>query len=283
MQTRTQRHIESAPPGRGERAAANRILASRDSNHYDRKLGEILRQAAAVFCARGYHQASIRDIARATGVSLAGLYYYFSSKEQLLYLIQRHAFETILTAARSALAPLDKPEDRLRTFIRLHLQFFLEHPNEMKVLTHEVGSLADVRRREVNGIKKSYYRLCFDQVEALKETRKLKGLNTRLAVLSLFGMMNWIYQWYNPRVDPEAQTCARQMTEIFLKGIFGTWARRAHQVRVARAVSPGHGFRRRRRKVVGAGFQPVPTVRNAHANGSVRRAPRPMARGRPRV
>jgi AcrR family transcriptional regulator len=74
-------------------------MRNRASKHYDRKLEGILRQAAAVFCARGYHRASMRDIARTTGVSLAGLYYYFPSKEHLLYLIQRQAFETLVDSA----------------------------------------------------------------------------------------------------------------------------------------------------------------------------------------
>jgi AcrR family transcriptional regulator len=204
----------------GRIVQVRRHLTTGDGNQYDRKLGEILRQAAAVFCARGYHQASIRNIARATGVSLAGLYYYFSSKEHLLYLIQRHAFKTMLEAARATLRSLDDPEERLRTFIQLHLQFFLEHPNEMKVLTHEEEWLEAERRREVHTLKRAYYKLCFCQVEALKKARKLKGLNTRLAVLSLFGMMNWIYTWYKPGRDPDAPGCARQMSEIFLHGLY---------------------------------------------------------------
>jgi AcrR family transcriptional regulator len=72
----------------------------RTTPHYDRKLEGILRQAAALFCAQGYHQASMRDIARTTGVSLAGLYYYFPSKEHLLYLIQSHALETLKDVSR---------------------------------------------------------------------------------------------------------------------------------------------------------------------------------------
>jgi len=197
-----------------------RHVTTGDGSQYRRKMGEILRQAAAVFCTRGYHQASIRDIARATGVSLAGLYYYFSSKEHLLYLIQRHSFKTMLESARATLEPLNDPEERLRTFIHLHLQFFLEHPNEMKVLTHEEEWLEAERRREVHALKRAYYRLCFTQVEALKKARKLKGLNTRLAALSLFGMMNWIYTWYKPGRDPDARDCARQMSEIFLHGLY---------------------------------------------------------------
>jgi AcrR family transcriptional regulator len=199
-----------------------RILGSaRGSQSYDRKLDAILRRAAAVFRARGYHQASIRDIARATGVSLAGLYYYFSSKEELLFLIQRHAFETILAAARDGLRSLTSPEERLRALIRLHLQFFLDHPNEMKVLTHEEEWLGKERSREVRAIKRAYYQLCLEQVEALKEAFGLHGLNSRLAVLSLFGTMNWIYTWYNPKVDPDAARCAEAMADMFLHGILG--------------------------------------------------------------
>lgn len=199
-------------------------LPKRHSTHA--KIEGILQQAAAVFCQRGYHQASMRDIARATGVSLAGLYYYFSSKEHLLYRIQRHAFETLLSQARVGLAsaPSD-PEERLRIFIRLHVKYFLDHPNEMKVLTHEERSIEDKLWREVGDVKKAYYQLCFDEVEALKRVRGLPGLDTRVAALSLFGMMNWIYTWYNPRIDPGAQELAHQMTEIFLHGVSPTWAR----------------------------------------------------------
>jgi AcrR family transcriptional regulator len=208
----------------GRAAAAPR--AARGSKAYDRKLEAILRQAAAVFRTRGYHHASIRDIARATGVSLAGLYYYFASKEDLLYLIQRHAFETILAAARAGIEGVERPEDRLRALIRIHLRFFLEHPNEMKVLTHEEEWLSKERGREVRTIKRAYYQLCFEQVEELRRARGLAGLNTRLAVLSLFGMMNWIYTWYNPKIDPGASGCAGAMADIFLDGILSGGAGR---------------------------------------------------------
>jgi len=224
---------------------------NRKSVKFDRKLEDILRHAAAVFRALGYHQASMRDIARATGVSLAGLYHYCPSKKHLLYMIQRHAFEQLLGAARAALAPIAEPAERIETFVRLHLQFFLEHPNEMKVLTHEEESLEEDLRRDVKAIKKAYYQLCFDQVEALKEARSLSELNTRLAVLALFGMMNWIYTWYNPKVDPGSAVMARQMTDIFLKGIIGgsgqTAVERANVRPAIRENGAGKGARRRLR------------------------------------
>ena len=55
----------------------------------------------------------------------------------------------------------------------------------------------------------------------MEDLRRRRGLdfNTRTAVMSLFGMINWIYTWYNPRVDGNAEDLAEQMGNLFLKGI----------------------------------------------------------------
>ena len=74
--------------------------AAPDSRIASRKLEMILRHSARVFAEKGYEGASIRDISRASGVSLSGLYYYVESKQKLLYLIQIHTFSTILSRLR---------------------------------------------------------------------------------------------------------------------------------------------------------------------------------------
>jgi len=192
------------------------------------KLGHILACATRVFYEKGYEGASIRDISRRSRVSLAGLYYYVASKEELLYLIQKHCFTTLRARAEEQLAsaPGD-PEARLRLFIRNHLAFFLQNPEAMKVLSHESDSLKAPYAQEVAEIKRSYYRLCRSLLDELKRTRKLKRLNTRLAVLSLFGMMNWIYTWYNPKVDPGADVLADQFAQIFFRGVLAATGPRA--------------------------------------------------------
>jgi len=63
--------------------------ASAPATRFDRRLSEILIHATNVFCEKGYEGASMRDLSRASGMSLAGLYYYFESKERLLFLIQK--------------------------------------------------------------------------------------------------------------------------------------------------------------------------------------------------
>ncbi len=80
---------------------------------YDEKLARILQTAAAIFADKGYHDTSIRDISRATGISLSGLYYYFRSKEELLFLVQDHCFGTVLDEALRVLAAEPDPQGKL--------------------------------------------------------------------------------------------------------------------------------------------------------------------------
>ena len=79
----------------------------------------------------------MRDLSRASGMSLAGLYYYFESKERLLYLIQKHTFTTIVQRLKARLEGVSDPEERIRVFILNHLEYFLANQAAMKVLSHE--------------------------------------------------------------------------------------------------------------------------------------------------
>ena len=156
----------------------------------------------------------MRDLSRATGMSLAGLYYYFESKEKLLYLIQKHAFQTILAGLRQRLEGIVDPEQRLRLLVQNHLEYFLANQKAMKVLSHEDEALQNGYGAELRAIKRQYYRICLGLVEDLARARAVE-FSGRIAVLSLFGMMNWIYTWHNPRIDADAGVLARQMAEHF--------------------------------------------------------------------
>ena len=82
---------------------ANRVEAA--TRHHDEKLQEILKASAKIFAEKGFHRTSVRDISRATDMSLAGLYYYFRTKEELLYLIQERCFVTLLQRWEKAVPP----------------------------------------------------------------------------------------------------------------------------------------------------------------------------------
>jgi len=188
------------------------------ATRYDRRLAEILAHATEVFCRKGYEGASMRDLSRESGMSLAGLYYYFESKERLLYLIQKHTFTTIVQRLKARLEGVSDPEERIRIFILNHLEYFLANQAAMKVLSHEAEALKNGFATEVAAIKRQYYRICVGLLDDLKADRGLQ-FSARIAVLSLFGMMNWIYTWHNPRVDADAAEIAREMGDLFLRGV----------------------------------------------------------------
>jgi AcrR family transcriptional regulator len=188
------------------------------ASRFDRRLAEIITHATDVFCEKGYAGASMRDLSRASGMSLAGLYYYFESKERLLFLIQRHTFSTIVQRLKGRLEGVIDQEERIRIFILNHLEYFLANQQAMKVLSHEADVLKNGFGSEVAAIKREYYRICVGLLEDLKRSRALE-FSTRIAVLSLFGMMNWIYTWHNPRVDADAEHLAGEMGDIFLGGV----------------------------------------------------------------
>jgi AcrR family transcriptional regulator len=208
-----------ASPSTASRASSRRHRAiPAPASRFDRRLAEIITHATDVFCEKGYEGASMRDLSRASGMSLAGLYYYFESKERLLFLIQRHTFSTIVQRLKGRLEGVIDQEERIRIFILNHLEYFLANQQAMKVLSHEADVLKNGFGSEVAAIKREYYRICVGLLEDLKRSGGLE-FSTRIAVLSLFGMMNWIYTWHNPRVDADAQHLAGEMGDIFLRGV----------------------------------------------------------------
>ncbi len=175
----------------------------------------------------------MRDLARSSGMSLSGLYYYFESKEKLLYLIQKHTFSTIVERLRERLGEVSDPERRIRVFILNHLEYFLANEKAMKVLSHEAEVLKNSYGAEIAAIKREYYRICVGLLDDFKFAKRLE-FSSRMAVLSLFGMMNWIYTWYNPRIDANAGELARGIGDILLRGISAATDRNRSNTRKSR-------------------------------------------------
>jgi AcrR family transcriptional regulator len=206
-------------------------------SRFDRRLGKILVHATGVFYEKGYEGASMRDLARSSGMSLSGLYYYFDSKEKLLYLIQKHTFSTIVERLRVRIDELSDPELRIRIFILNHLEYFLANQKAMKVLSHEAEVLKNGFGAEIAAIKREYYGICVRLLDDFKVAKRLE-FSSRMAVLSLFGMMNWIYTWYNPRIDADAEELSRGMGDIFLRGISTANGRRSLRSKTSRKKKP---------------------------------------------
>jgi len=183
----------------------------------------LLEAAVTLFAERGFERASMRELASRSGMSLAGLYHHFASKEQLLYALQVDAFERLFESLRGMSGDA-APESRLEFLIRNHLEFFTAHITEMKVLSHELETLEGDAGRKIVAMRAEYYRLFRDVVAELLTTQGRSDLDSRVTTMAIFGMINWIYRWYGSVPGMKAEALAHQPSSIVLHGILASGA-----------------------------------------------------------
>lgn len=189
------------------------------ASRHDQKLEYILRTAARIFAEKSYHSTSMRDISRATNVSLAGLYHYCRSKEELLFLIQDNCFGRVLERLEKQLEEIQDPVTKLSVFIENHLSFFAANMAEMKVLSHEAESLRGELHAHVSTRKDKYTKLARKILQEVQDSREnQQPIDLTVATYALFGMMNWIYNWYDPQGKLKVHHLAEHLTQLFLGG-----------------------------------------------------------------
>jgi AcrR family transcriptional regulator len=189
---------------------------------------EILRAAAPLFAAHGYHGLSMRDLARASGQSLANLYNYVASKDDLLFEIQSRAFETLIASAREAAGAADSSEAALYAFVYNHVRYVAAHRDIMRILVEEAGALPPKRRRAVRELKERYYLLGLGHLRAVAEDgacapaaggARTADMELERATYNVFGMLNWVYAWYDPARHGRPEDVARSIHRVALCGL----------------------------------------------------------------
>jgi AcrR family transcriptional regulator len=178
----------------------------------------IVQAAAHAFAARGYHAVSMRDLARSTGRSPATFYSHFRSKEELLFSMQRDAFDTLIERAQAAVAQLADPEARLRAFLENHVAYFAENPDLMRVLIHEAAALPHRSREIIRRRKERYFEIGRALVVPLVPKRTPPRELERVTYCA-FGMLNWTYSWYQPELHGSASELAGTIFRILTTGL----------------------------------------------------------------
>ncbi len=186
------------------------------------KLENLLATAAALIAEKGYEQTAIRDVGRETRVSLPGMYYYFKSKEDLLFQIQHRTFASLLEAQQAVFDAAAPPERKLAALIIGHLAFYARHPSEMKVCTFELESVRGEPYARIKQLRRRYYGLLASVVaDALRAggPANASELLVRHVTLFVFGMLNWIFMWSDPARDGPVERLGEEMTELVLHGV----------------------------------------------------------------
>ena len=204
----------------GGSATSNRSSDVRGS--YDERLNHVLAAATGLMAQVGYEKATMRAVAKAAGVSLAGLYYYFDSKEKMLFLVQFRTFNSLVNNLREKLHGLADPIEQLRVMVRAHVSYFATNMAALKVCSHELDSLTGEGYEESDRLRRDYYDLTRGIVDRVFEAHAPEStLDRHVATMSLFGILNWLYRWYDPKRGRSPSGLANQIVSQFLHGVLG--------------------------------------------------------------
>jgi AcrR family transcriptional regulator len=185
----------------------------------DRRTRAIFDTAARVLCQAGYEKASIRDIAQATGMTGAGLYYYFKSKEELLFIILDGYMDNLLQGVEELTQRLEDPEERLKAYIDFQVQTYCQDVARSKLIIHDENCLSGQWLQTLKDKQRRYLAYWRDTLAAYCQKKGLVLDHPSAHLMLLIAMCNWTYQWYDPQGPLEPQALAELIFQHFTKGL----------------------------------------------------------------
>ena len=187
------------------------------------KLREICRIAARVFYEKGYDGASMQDIAGAVGLTKAGLYHHVGSKDRLLFEIMNYGMDILDEMVLQKVKEITDPREKLKQTIVGHINLIVRaRDQEITVILHENRSLKGALRKKINARKRQYIDYLKDLIGEVQQAGGKRTISPRVASFVLLGMVNWLYQWYDPEGPVKQEELSKAYVDFFFRGLLGT-------------------------------------------------------------
>ena len=159
---------------------------------------QILKAAAQVIRQKGYHAASMQDIAKAVNLQKASLYHHFSSKQEILLALLDQALDLLIERLSGVLAQELPADEKLRQAMGVYLGSLDEHSDLTSVLLLEHRSLDPEYRDRHIPRRDRFERLWRDLIQEGVESGEFHETDPAMAARALLGVMNWTITWYRP-------------------------------------------------------------------------------------
>ena len=180
---------------------------------------EICRTAAQIFRERGYDATSVSDIARALGITKAGLYHYFESKEALLFEITAYGLDRVRDDVIAPVRGMRDPEERLRELVVRHACIATHGRGAVAQLVDEIRALPAANRKVLEERMRLYFDLVRDTLKELRALGRLRNVDPTVATFGLIGTILWLPRWFRQNGRLTQEQVAHQIADIALGGL----------------------------------------------------------------
>ena len=201
----------------------------------------MFRTIAQLFRDRGFDATSVSDIARALGLTKAGLYHHFDSKEALLFEIMMFGLDKVRDEVILPVRTISDPEERLRQLITRHARITTRGHGAVAHLQDEIRALPPPARKQVEHRMRVYFDLVRGTLDELRAAGRLCDVDPTVATFSLIGMILWLPRWFRQDGRLTQDHVAENIANLALGGLVVTPPRgRAKRA----APAPRRAFKR---------------------------------------
>jgi AcrR family transcriptional regulator len=181
----------------------------------DRRV-EILKSAAAAFRRRGYHGASVDEIASALEMTKGNLYYYFRNKEEILFACHDYSLDTLLALLADVQAAPLSPDEKLRRLILAFIHIILDEL-QGTALTLDLQALSPLLLKRVIAKRDRFDRGMREIIQQGIDSGLFAPGDPKMIAFAIMGAVNWISKWF----DPAGPMTSNQIGDAFAEYLVG--------------------------------------------------------------
>jgi AcrR family transcriptional regulator len=180
---------------------------------------DIIRAATRVFSDRGYHAASMAEIAEAVGIRKPSLYHHVRKKEDLLFLIHERMVDELIEQTLPVFNSSMAPAEKLRGALTIAMRFVARHRDGVTVFLTEQRAMSGERWSELV-VKRDFYEQMVHRIIADgTASGAFVDVSPKIASKAILAMANWGYEWFQPDGPLSADEVADTFATIALKGL----------------------------------------------------------------
>jgi len=183
----------------------------------DATADRLLTAGAMAFAERGYHATTTRDIATRAGLSPAGLYVHYPSKQALLAHLSLTGHRAALELVTSALDGPEPPAARVHRMVQAFVTWHAEHHVVARVVQYELRSLDDTTRTEVNAIRRRLEDVVEEVIAAGVSDASMRVDEPRTATRAVLSLAVDVARWFDPRGRDTAADVGRIYADLAVR------------------------------------------------------------------